>query len=108
MSACTLVVNYIPKERLCFDANAQLAFHMLRSGATADWKPGDPWKELPLNLEATKQIVDSFPEDIRNWINERGGYSKLPTETYLTMRASELWKMGYRRCAKSQLKHFVE
>jgi hypothetical protein len=43
-------------------------------------------------------MVNMYPEEIRNWINDRGGVAKMTVETFWTLPATELWKMGYRRC----------
>jgi hypothetical protein len=80
-----MVTVSIPKERLCFGPNASLAFHQ------AGW----PGKPVP---EVTQWMVNMYPEEIRNWINDRGGVAKMTVETFWTLPATELWKMGYRRC----------
>jgi hypothetical protein len=94
-SACTLVVSRVPRERLCFDRNGSLSFHQARNrvsppGQTpAEWEPDD---------KATKWMFDSYPEDIRAWIDSKGGIALLPYEGFLVLLAPELWKMGYRKC----------
>jgi tetratricopeptide (TPR) repeat protein len=94
-SACTLVMSRVPAKRICFDLNGSLAFHLAREKlSTLD--------EVPIRWErkesATKWLVDSYPADIRAWIDARGGYLKLPYDGHWVMRAPELWAMGYRRC----------
>jgi hypothetical protein len=90
-SACTLAVVAIPKDKLCFDADGYLGFHM----ATSLNKDGST---LP-DLKTTRGMVESYPKDIRAWINAKGGYKKMPIDGVWTLPASDLWKMGYRRCA---------
>jgi hypothetical protein len=85
-SACTLVLH-LPKERLCFASEATLAFHMPRLATTG--KPSLNWGFF-LYLE--------YPREVRDWIDSKGGYAKLPTDDYWLLTAPEMWKMGYRRC----------
>jgi hypothetical protein len=92
MSACTWVAAVIPKSRLCFDANGYLAFHKVRDlnkdGSTSP------------DFTGTQEMVDSYPKDIRAWINAKGGYKKMPIDGLWHLRAPELWTMGYRKCAE--------
>ena len=91
-SACTLVISYIPKERLCFDANGLLLFHMATQVSRQGLKNPDPLR--------TEAMVDSYPDDIRAWISKQGGYRMMPWKNHWWMlRAPELWAMGYRRCS---------
>jgi hypothetical protein len=88
-SACTLVVSYIPRERLCFDRRGRLAFHLARDRfESGEWP----------NLNATKELVESYPADIRAWMDARGGFLQLPYNGFWELPALELWAMGYRRC----------
>jgi hypothetical protein len=41
----------------------------------------------------------SYPADICGWLVAKGGLEKLPLHGYWTLPASDLWQMGYRRCA---------
>jgi hypothetical protein len=97
-SACTLVVSRIPRERLCFDHNGSLLFHQARNrlsppGQTpVEWEPDD---------KATKWMVNSYPDDIRAWIDSKGGIPNLPYEGFWVLSAPDLWKMGYRKCDDS-------
>ena len=88
-SACTLVVSHIPKERLCVANGGFLAFHMA-------WKGND--EPSP---DATLEMFESYPDEIRTWINRNGGPLKLPKlagNAYWTMYDRELWAIGYPRC----------
>jgi hypothetical protein len=44
-------------------------------------------------------MIENYPADIRAWIEAKGGVAKMPQWTFWTLPASELWKMGYRKCA---------
>ena len=82
LSACTLVLSYIPKERLCFHETAWLGFHLAGSFYGA-------------STEVSQAMFDSYPQDIRTWLQQKGASRKcLMVEDI----APELWKMGYRKC----------
>jgi hypothetical protein len=90
-SACTLITNVIRKDKLCFGPRAVLNFH---KASYADGK---------VSMEDTLRMFDLYPQDIRDWINARGGVEKLPQgwaarPLYWSLPASELWKMGCRKC----------
>jgi hypothetical protein len=89
-SACTLAVVAIPKDKLCFDADGYLGFHV----ATSLNKDGSASPDL----KTTRGMVESYPQDIRAWINAKGGYKKMPIDGVWTLPAPDLWKMGYRKC----------
>jgi len=87
MSACTLVVSNIKKENLCFGPDAVLKFHMARNA-----------KNLEASADTTKWMYDTYPANIRAWIDARGGWQKIPYSGWFYLYANELWKMGYHRC----------
>jgi hypothetical protein len=84
-SACTLIMAYIPRERLCFGDRGFLAFHSART---------ETYVPLP---DATRDMFNTYPQEIRDWILARGGPEKM-TGKYWILPPSELWAMGYRRC----------
>jgi hypothetical protein len=65
-SACTLVVNKIPRNRICVTPRAVLAFH-------AAWSPSLSGAEL--NKPGTRYLWSHYPADIRQWIARHGGLS---------------------------------
>jgi hypothetical protein len=85
-SACTLVLAHVPKERLCFSQTSVLAFHLAR------FPNGEP------AIEASRAMFNAYPQDIRMWLQEKGGVEKMPLESFWLLFPSELWQMGYRRC----------
>jgi hypothetical protein len=87
-SACTLVLHHFPKERLCFGENAALRFHK------ASLYTGEP------SLEHTLWMVKGLPQDIRTWITDMGGIEAMPHDGAWTLRAPQLWQMGYKRCGE--------
>ena len=66
LSACTLVLSTIPKNRICVTRRAVLGFHAPkyvdpRSGRMS----GSP--------EVTRIVTKSYPAGVRAWIKKRGG-----------------------------------
>jgi hypothetical protein len=43
-------------------------------------------------------MVNQYPQDIRLWIQAKGGVSKMAVQQLWTLDAPELWAMGYRKC----------
>jgi hypothetical protein len=67
LSACTMVLGVIPRERLCVTPRAQFGFH-------AAWHPG---RNGPVTSQsATKLLMDVYPEDVKSWIKGRGGLTR--------------------------------
>jgi hypothetical protein len=90
-SACTLIVTYVPKERLCFGAFATLQFHLARNPET-----GKP------SLDASLWMLKQYPPEIYDWIMERGGVANMTIPTFMEVRAPSLWRMGYRQCERDR------
>jgi hypothetical protein len=55
VSACTILVGYIPRERICVLPSAYLGFH---------------WATTQFH---TQELWSIYPADIRQWISEHGG-----------------------------------
>jgi hypothetical protein len=87
-SACSLVLAFIPRDRLCFGEFAYLSFHQAREANSNTPAPA-----------ATRWMVERYPADIRAWIEAKGGIENMPFNSYWTLGAKQLWAMGYRRCA---------
>ena len=86
LSACTLVLSTIPKNRICVTRRAVLGFHAPqwvdpRSGRTS---------RTP---EATRIVTQSYPAGVRSWIKKRGGL----TQKVIYLRGKELAAL-YPRC----------
>jgi hypothetical protein len=43
-------------------------------------------------------MIENYPDDIRAWINARGGWWEIPWDGYWTLKAPLLWAMNYRKC----------
>ena len=85
LSACTLIVGLIPRERVCVTQRARLGFH-------AAWLPGDDGRPVRNNA-GTQMLMQVYPNSIRRWIRRKGGL----THRMIYMRGRELASM-YRRC----------
>ena len=80
------MLSFIPKDRLRFGERSFLAFHMVRKA------------NVP-NVEETRLMINSYPDDVRDWINAKGGHSLMPgLKSYWRLGAKELWKMGHAKC----------
>lgn len=85
LSACTLVLMSLPRQRICVTPRAVLGFH----AATSRDLYGRPVHEA----EATDVVLAAYPRAVRQWIVRRGGLSS----RMLLLRGSELAAM-YPRC----------
>ncbi len=68
LSACTMVLGVIPRERICVTPRARLGFH-------AAWNP-DRNGEPVTSQSATKFLMDVYPDHVRTWIARKGGLSR--------------------------------
>ena len=84
-SACTMVLGYVPRERVCVTHNAVLGFH-------AAWR-FDPNGRRVTSAEATQALIETYPGPIRTWLARRGGLSP----KMKLLRGRELSAM-YRTC----------
>jgi hypothetical protein len=85
LSACTIVLGVLPRDRICVTRRAQLGFH-------AAWNPGRNGRPV-LSQAGTKALWDIYPGEIRSWLKRRGGLK--PKMVYLS--GSELMAL-YRVC----------
>src|SRR6476659_8707844 len=86
LSACTLVLSTIPKNRICVTRRAVLGFHAPQK---LDPRSG----RLSRTPEATRIVTQSYPAGVRAWIKKRGGL----TGKLIYLRGRELGSL-YRRC----------
>lgn len=68
LSACTLVLGVIPRERICATERARFGFH-------AAWMPDSEGRPVtsPMGTQALWRI---YPSTVRSWINRHGGLSR--------------------------------
>jgi len=85
LSACTLVLMTVPRERICVTRRAVLGFHAARSI--------DGRGRLYAEPEASRAVQAAYPAPVRAWISRRGGL----TSRMLLLRGRELAAI-YPRC----------
>src|SRR5258705_13641584 len=76
LSACTMVLGAIPRNRICVTSRAQLGFH-----AAYDL---DQNGRQVTSRGGTLLLMDHYPQQVRNWIARHGGLSR--QMTYLSGR----------------------
>ena len=65
LSACTLVLGIVPRDRICVTRKAMLGFH-------AAWMPGPEGRPIR-SAAGTQALWDVYPSHVKRWINRRGG-----------------------------------
>ncbi|HET7680442.1 MAG TPA: hypothetical protein VFK79_09950 [Xanthobacteraceae bacterium] len=85
LSACTLVLGTVPKDRICVTSRANLGFH-------AAWNLA-PGGRTVYSAEGTRLLWEIYPTQIRNWINRHGGLKR----QMIYLRGKELASM-YATC----------
>jgi hypothetical protein len=85
LSACTLVLGIVPRERICVTRRATLGFH-------AAWMPGPQGRPVR-SAAGTQALWELYPAHVRRWIQSRGGLSS----KMMFLRGRELMSM-YREC----------
>jgi len=68
LSACTLVLGLIPRERMCATPRARFGFH-------AAWMPDGDGQPVTSPL-GTQALWNIYPNPVRRWINRHGGLSR--------------------------------
>jgi hypothetical protein len=85
LSACTLVLSTIPRNRICVTSRAVLGFHAPEII--------DEQGRSSRSREATRAVTASYPPAVRAWIKRNGGLSK----NMIMLRGRELRAL-YHRC----------
>jgi hypothetical protein len=78
LSACTMVLGLVPRERICATGRAVLGFH-------AAWQPDGNGGRVT-SSPATQALMQTYPAAVRAWIARRGGL----TPKMMFMRGSDL------------------
>jgi hypothetical protein len=68
LSACTLVLGLVPRERICATQRARFGFH-------AAWMPDHDGRPVTSPL-GTQALWSIYPASVRRWINRHGGLSR--------------------------------
>ena len=85
LSACTLVLSTVPRNRICVTSRAVLGFH----APTIIDQGGRRYR----SREATKAVAASYPASIQKWIKTHGGLK----HDLILLRGRELTSL-YPRC----------
>jgi len=65
LSACTMVLGVIPRDRICVTPRARLGFH-------AAWHPGENGRPI-VSRGGTQLLMDVYPQHVRSWLARKGG-----------------------------------
>src|SRR5262245_15952882 len=76
VSACTMVLGLVPRDRICATPDAVLGFH-------AAWMFDDSGKQV-VSATGTQDLMKTYPAPVRAWIARRGGLT--PKMKYLRGR----------------------
>lgn len=68
LSACTLVLGLIPRNRICATPRARFGFH-------AAWMPDVDGQPVTSSM-GTRALWNIYPTSVRRWINRHGGLSR--------------------------------
>lgn len=68
LSACTMILGVIPRDRICMTQRARLGFH-------AAWHPGENGQQVT-SQGGTQLLLDIYPPNVRSWIASKGGLSQ--------------------------------
>jgi hypothetical protein len=68
LSACTLVLGLIPRERICATSRARLGFH-------AAWMPDESGRPVTSTM-GTQALWNIYPHKVRSWIGRHGGLTR--------------------------------
>src|SRR5215204_1572565 len=68
LSACTMILGVIPRDRICVTSRARLGFH-------AAWNPGDNGEPIT-SRGGTRLLMDVYPQPVRRWIARKGGLNQ--------------------------------
>jgi hypothetical protein len=86
LSACTLVLSAIPRNRICVTSRAILGFH---APLVHDPRSGRTFR----SRDATRVVTAAYPPSVRAWIRRKGGLK----QNFIYLRGHELEAL-YPRC----------
>ena len=76
LSACTMILGVIPRDRICVTRRARLGFH-------AAWHHGENGRPAT-NRGGTQLLMAVYPQNVKRWLGRRGGLTR--QMKYLTGR----------------------
>ena len=65
LSACTLVLGILPRDKVCATDGAMLGFH-------AAWRPNGLGGKSPA-ADQTQRMMETYPASVRRWLSRQGG-----------------------------------
>ena len=65
LSACTLVLGILPRDKVCATNGAMLGFHEA-------WRPNGLGGKSPA-ADQTQRMMDTYPASVRRWLSRQGG-----------------------------------
>jgi len=68
LSACTLVLGVVPRDRICATPRARFGFH-------AAWMPDEDGRPVTSQM-GTQALWDVYPTSVRHWIHRHGGLTR--------------------------------
>ena len=68
LSACTLLLGLIPRNRMCATPRARLGFH-------AAWMPDSEGRPITSAM-GTRALWNAYPAKVRHWSSRKGGLSR--------------------------------
>lgn len=83
ISACTLVLHYVPTNRICVTSRAVLGVH--RFSFDYDGRYPDQVQ--------TRKVIRGYPQALQAWIAQRGGYDAMPSNRFWSVQGSDLTRM---------------
>ena len=78
LSACTLLLAVIPRDRICATERANLGFHAARYVSDSG--------RLVMTAEGTRRVMAIYPPAVQRWIKRKGGLN----HHMIYMRGGEL------------------
>jgi hypothetical protein len=89
LSACTLVLGVLPKDKICVTQRARLGFH-------AAWQRDRRGRKV-ISKSGTEVVMKIYPPEIRSWIEKNGGLN----DKLIFLQGPELANM-YKACKATQ------
>lgn len=83
MSACTLVLHYVPTNRICVTQRAVIGIHRF----SFDWDGRYP------DQVQTQKVIRGYPPPLQAWIAQRGGYAAMPSQGFWPVTGTDLTRM---------------
>ena len=84
LSACTLVLGIVPRNKVCVTPRASLGFH--EAYVVQNW----PFQGKLASASGTRDLMSYYPEPVLDWIERKGG---LTPKMKIVKNGPDLWAM---------------